>query len=358
MGGVSDAMEQAHRDFLDDRIKHGASWEVAIPRQEELRQSFADFIGAKASEIAICYSASQALGTLATCFDWYDDRPYVVVDDYAFPSVAQLWRAQQARGAKLRRVAPNSDGLLLPEHFDDELDEKVKAVSVAQVCYKNGHLLELEETGRKVHDAGAMFIVDAYQGCGSRDIDVRSMDIDVLITGTVKYMLGSPGLGLMYVKEELLDQLHPTVTGWFGQEQQGSMNIEAHEEASSAIRFQSGTPSLSPIYDSLAGLELVKSIGMGKIECWIDYLTAMAMQRLQEEGFVPATPSDPSRRAAQVAIRSKDVDSAVKELANRGITSTGRDGNLRTAWHFYNTPDDIDALMVALNEIRDLMYQA
>ncbi len=358
MGAVSDMMEQAHRDFLDDRNKYGASWEVAIPRQEELRKSFADFIGAKPGEIAICYSASQAMGTLATCFDWYGDRQYLVVDDYAFPSVAQLWRAQQSRGAKLRRVAPNDEGLLLPEHFDEHLDDKVKAVSAAQVCYKNGHLLDVKATAKKVHDAGAIFIVDAYQGCGSRKIDVQSMGIDVLVTGTVKYMLGSPGLGLMYVKEELLDELHPTITGWFGQQQQGSMNIEAHEEADSAIRFQSGTPSLSPIYDSLAGLELIKSIGMDKIECWIDYLTAEVMRRLKEEGFVPATPSDPKQRAAQVAIRAKDVDAAVRELANRGITSTGRDNNLRTAWHFYNTPQDIDILMHALDEIRDLLFSA
>lgn len=358
MGGVSDVMEQAHRDFLDDRIKYGASWEVAIPRQEELRSSFADFIGAKPLEIAVCYSASQTLGTLTTCFDWHDDRPCVVVDDYAFPSVAQLWQAQQARGAQVRRVAPDANGLLLPEHFDEHLDDQVKAVSVAQVCYKNGHLLDVEATGRKVHDVGALYIVDAYQGCGSRNINVRDMDIDVLITGNVKYLLGSPGIGLMYVKEELLKDLHPSITGWFGQAEQGSMDIEKHSEAPTAIRFQSGTPSLSPIYDSLAGLELVKSIGMDKIQSWIDYMTAMLMERLQQDGFVPATPLDPARRAAQVAIRSNDVEGAVKELAKRGITSTGRDNNLRTAWHFYNTPDDIDALMKALDEIRDLMVSA
>lgn len=354
MGAVSDAMEKAHREYLDHRIELGASWEVAIPKQEELRQSFADFIGAKPAEIAIAYSASQAMGTLATCFDW-QDKPGLVVDDYAFPSVAQLWQAQRRRGADVRRVAPNEDGLLLPEHFDPYLDDKVAAVSVSQVCYKNGHLLDVEATGKKVHDAGALYIVDAYQGCGSRHIDVRAMDADVLVTGTVKYLLGSPGVGMMYVKEELLKQLHPTITGWFGQQEQGSMDIEAHSEADSAIRFQSGTPPLSAIYDSLAGLELVKSIGMDKIVRWIDYMTATVMERLEEEGFVPATPKDPARRAAQVAIRAKDYEAAVSELAKRGITSTGRDNNVRTAWHFYNTPDDIDALLKALNEIRDLM---
>ncbi len=354
MGAVCDVMEQAHRDYLDDRIKYGASWEVAVPKHEELRASFADFIGAKQNEIAIAYAATQALGTLTTCFDW-KDKSSVVVDDFSFPSVAQLWHAQAPRGAKVRRVAEDEDGLILPEYFDAHLDGDVKLASVAQVCYKNGHLLDVAEVGKRVHDAGALYVVDSYQGCGSREINVRDLDIDIMVAGTVKYMLGSPGVGFMYIKEELLDQLHPTITGWFGQATPGAMYIDKHEEAPDAVKFQSGTPALSPVYDSLAGLELLKSIGIGKIETWINFMTAKVMERLHEEGYVPATPMDPARRSAQVAIRAKDGDAAVRELASKGITSTTRDNNVRTAWHFYNTPDDIEALIDTLKGIRHLM---
>lgn len=354
MGAVCDVMEQAHRDYLDDRIKYGASWEVAIPKHEELRASFADFIGAKQNEIAIAYAATQALGTLTTCFDW-KDKSSVVVDDFSFPSVAQLWHAQEQRGAKVRRVAEDENGLILPSYFDEHLDNDVKLASVAQVCYKNGHLLDVAEVGRRVHDAGALYVVDSYQGCGSREINVRKLDIDIMVAGTVKYMLGSPGVGFMYIKEELLDQLHPTITGWFGQATPGAMYIDKHEEAPDAVKFQSGTPALSPVYDSLAGLELLKSIGIDKIETWINFMTAKVMQRLLEEGYVPATPEDPARRSAQVAIRAKDGDAAVRELVNKGITSTTRDNNVRTAWHFYNTPDDIEVLIDTLKDIRHLM---
>ena len=354
MGAICDVTQQAHEDYLNDRIEHGASWEVAIPKHEELRASFADFIGAKPNEIAITYAATQALGTLTTCLDW-NDRSSVVVDDFSFPSVAQLWHAQAARGAKVRRVAEDDNGLILPEYFDEHLDEDVKLASVAQVCYKNGHLLDVAEVGKRVHDVGALYVVDSYQGCGSREINVRELDIDIMVAGTVKYMLGSPGVGLMYVKEELLDQLHPTVTGWFGQATPGAMYIDKHEEAPDAVKFQSGTPALSPVYDSLAGLELIKSIGINKIESWINYMTAQVMDRLLEQGYVPVTPVDPAHRSAQVAIKAKDGDAAVRELAKRGITSTTRDNNVRTAWHFYNTPDDIDALLDTLSEIRDLM---
>jgi selenocysteine lyase/cysteine desulfurase len=81
----------------------------------------------------------------------------------------------------------------------------------------------------------------------------------------------------------------------------------------------------------------------------------MVMGRLQDKGFVSATPLDPTRRAAQVAIRAKDAEAAIRELARRGIIATSCDNNIRTAWHFYNTPDDVEALVQALDEIRELM---
>ncbi|MXN17808.1 aminotransferase class V-fold PLP-dependent enzyme [Pseudooceanicola sp. GBMRC 2024] len=354
MAAVSDSLEAAHRQFLEDRLAHGASWEVAQVQHDRLKAQFATLIGAKPSEIALCYGATQALGVFASCFD-YRTRPGIVFDDYSFPSVAQLWHAQTRRGAKVTRVAPGADGLLLPEHFVPAVDETTAFVSSAHVCYKNGHRLDVAGTAKVAHDAGALFVLDDYQGCGSRLMDVRAQGVDVLVAGTVKYLLGSPGVTLMYVKEELHDQLHPTLTGWFGQQDPHAMRIDAHVEAPDASKFQCGTPALGPIYDSVAGLDLLLSVGIDKVSAWMDHLTARLIARLDEEGFLPATPRDPARRGPQVGIRAKDGAAAVAALAKRGITSTQRDNNVRTAWHFYNTPDDIEALIAALHDIRPLM---
>lgn len=355
MGAVSDVLQTAHQQFLDDRIEYGASWEVALEQHDRLRDGFAQLIGAKPHEIALGYAATQALGVIASCFDWREGRPGVVFDDYSFPSVAQLWHAQAQRGAKVRRVAPGEDGLLLPEHFAPHVDETTRLVSSSHICYKNGHRLDVPGTAKVAHDAGALFVLDDYQGCGSRKMDVRAQGVDILVAGTVKYMMGSPGVALMYVREELHDQLHPTITGWFGQENPHAMRIDAHVPAPDAAKFQCGTPALGPIYDSVAGLDLLLSIGIDKVSEWIDYMTARLIARLDEEGFTPATPRDPARRGPQVGIKAKDGAAAVAALAERGITSTERDNNVRTAWHFYNTPDDIEALVAALKDIRHLM---
>ena len=81
----------------------------------------------------------------------------------------------------------------------------------------------------------------------------------------------------------------------------------------------------------------------------------MVFERLTEEGFVLATPLNPENRAAQVAIKTVDGAKVVSELEKRGIITTTRDNNIRTAWHFYNTPEDVDALISALQDLRDLM---
>jgi kynureninase len=354
MGGVADVVEAAHRQYIDDRNEHGASWEVALAQHHRLRDQFAALIGAKPSEIAVCYAATQALGVIASCFDW-TDRPAIVFDDYSFPSVAQLWHAQARRGAEVRRVAADADGLIRPEYFTDRVDERVAIVSAAHVCYKNGHRLDVAGAVEIAHRTGALFVLDDYQSCGSRPIDVKALGVDILVAGTVKYMLGSPGVTLMYVREDLHARLDPTITGWFAQDYANAMGIEAHVPAVDAAKFQSGTPALCAIYDSVAGLDLLMSVGVEKVSRWIDFMTALLIARLDEEGFVPATPREPARRGPQVAIRARDAAQAVAALAARGITSSHRDNNVRTAWHFYNTPDDVETLIAGLKSVRSLM---
>lgn len=355
-GALSDVAIAAHQEYLDSWRNLGAPWDVWVAKHEELRQSFATLIGAQPHEIAICPSVSSALASIASALDWRD-RDGVVLDDFSFPSVAYLWHAQSVRGARVLRVHPDDRGEIEPEYFQDKVDATTRLVSVAHVCYKNGHRLSVPAVAQLAHDAGAWLAVDDYQSCGSRELDVRASEVDILTTGTVKFLLGSAGVGLMYVREELLEQLHPAVTGWFGQRNPDDFQIERHDEAPDAARFQSGTPAIPAIYDSLAGIELIRTIGLAAIGDWIDQLTAYALDSLVDEGFVPATPREPSKRGPQVAVRANDMTRAVSELAARGVITTHRDGNVRAAFHYYNTPDDIDAFVAALVELGQLMVR-
>jgi selenocysteine lyase/cysteine desulfurase len=353
-GALSETVMRAHQEYLESWNTDGAPWHTWVNKHEELRATFASLIGARPHEVALCPSVSVALGSVASCLDWRQ-RPALVFDDYSFPSVTYLWHAQVPRGAQIRRVHPDENGEILPSAFDSVLDDRCRLLSVAHVCYKNGHRLDLRAIANKAHDVGAWFIVDDYQSSGSRPLNAREAGIDMLTTGTVKFMLGSAGVAFLYVREELLPELHPTLTGWFGQKNPDDFQVERHEEAPDATRFQNGTPAIPAVYDSLAGIELIKSVGLDKIAAWIDTLTALLIARLQDEGFVPATPVDPAKRGPQVAIRTTDMDAAVAELARRNVCVTSRDGNIRIAFHYYNTPDDIEVLIANLKQMPKLM---
>lgn len=355
-GALSNAVIRAHEEYLESWKTGGAPWHRWVEKHEELRASFAQMIGAKVREIAVCPSVSVALSSIASCLNWRQ-RSAVVFDDFSFPSVTYLWHAQAVRGAEIRRVHPDANGEILPDAFEGVLDERVQAVSVAHVCYKNGHRLDLNAIAPKVHNFGAWLIVDDYQSSGSRTLDVRQAGIDILATGTVKFMLGSPGVALLYVREALLPELHPTLTGWFGQNNPEDFQVDRHIESQDATRFQSGTPSIPAIYDSLAGIKQIQAVGLEKIGGWIDQLTALLMDRLKEEGFVSATPVNPARRGPQVAVRCCDMEAAVAELARRNIYVTSRDGNIRIAFHYYNTPDDIEVLIENLKKMPKLMVR-
>jgi kynureninase len=353
-GALSQSVLAAHQEYLQSWQRDGAPWDVWVGKHESLRAAFARLIGAQTHEVAVCPSATLGLATVVSGLD-YKNRPALAFDDFSFPSVTYLWHAQAMRGAQIRRVHANEKNEIPVEAFDHVFDDRLQFLSVAHVCYKNRHRMDLRKLANRSHDAGALFIVDAYQSCGSTPLNVKDADIDVLITGTVKFLLGSAGVALLYVREELFDKIHPTITGWFGQENPNDFQVERHTEAKVATRFQNGTPAIPSVYDSLAGLALVEGIGLKKIGAWIGQLTAHLMARLQEEGFVPATPFDPAKRGPQVAIRSKDGVKAVQELARRDIIATTRDNNVRVAFHYYNTPADIEALIGTFKEMKGLM---
>lgn len=353
-GALSHSVMAAHQEYLDSWLHGGAPWGLWVSKHEALRAAFAKLIGAGTHEVAVCPSATLALATVASCFD-YRKRSALAFDDFSFPSVTYLWHAQAMRGAEIRRVHADEKNEIPVEAFDHVFDERLQFLSVAHVCYKNGHRMDLSSLVSRCHDAGALFVVDDYQSCGSRPLNVKDAGIDILVTGTVKFLLGSAGVALLYVREDLLDQLHPTITGWFGQDNPDDFQVERHVEAKDATRFQNGTPAIPSVYDSLAGLALVQTVGLEAIGLWIDSLTAHLIARLQEEGFFPATPLDPSKRGPQVAIRSNDAVRAVAELTRRKITASSRDNNVRVAFHYYNTPGDIEALMQAFKEIKNLM---
>jgi selenocysteine lyase/cysteine desulfurase len=354
-GVLSDAVRQAYADYLRDWDEKGAPWEYWMERTEAARSSFAALVGAHNDEVAVTASVSAGVNAIASGLRLADGRNRIVVSDFEFPTVGQIWHAQEDRGFTIRHV-PQGDAPVVPlEAFDAAIDEQTALVAITQVCYRNGACIDVEGVVKLAHERGALVLLDSYQAIGTMPIDVKALDVDLLVAGALKYLLSSAGLGFLYCKRDLVERLRPTATGWFADENVFAMDIQDYSPAHDARRFQAGTPPIPSIYAGIAGIRLMQEIGIAETRAHVLQLNETLFAGVDELGGTVVTPRDPASHGALVAIRSTDEHALVTALAEDGLLTSSRDGNLRVSAHCYNTHEDIEQLLAGLARHRALV---
>lgn len=354
-GLLSLDVKRAFEEYLACRDERGSDWGEWAMRDDAVRTRMATLLRAKPNEIAITASASAGINSLATALDFSGPRNKVVVSDFEFPTGAQIWHAQERRGARIEHVPEAANGYIPLEHFERAIDEQTRIVAIAQVCYRNGARLDVGEIVRIAHAKGALVLLDCFQAVGALDIDVKALDVDFAVGGMLKYLLGTAGIGFLYVREQLIESLIPTSTGWFAQARPQDMDIYHNVPAPDARRFQAGTPPVPNCYAAAAGLDIILELGIEAIGRRVREITGTCMDRLIEAGCTLATPREDARRGPSVCIRSVDDNALVAKLAERNIVTSCRDGNVRATFHAYNDESDIDALVSAVVANRDLL---
>ena len=356
-GALSDAVRGAYGDYLSDWDERGAPWAYWMEMLERARASFAGLVGAEGDEVAVVTSLSQGVSSLASGLDLRGKK--VVVSDYEFPTIGQIWHAQELRGARVVHVPAAEPGRPIPlERFAEAIDSNTALVSITAVCYRNGALTDIEGVVKLAREHGALVLLDAYQAAGSMPLDVRALDVDFLATGVLKYLLGSAGLAFLWARKSLIESVTPTETGWFADRNIFEMDIHDYSPATTAARFQSGTPPVPSIYAGVAGMELMKEIGIAETRAHVLGLTDRLIAGVDELGGRVVTPREHACRGALVCIASSDEHALVAALEAEGIDVSCRDGSLRVSPHAYNSESDIDAVLDGLRRHRHLVTGA
>jgi selenocysteine lyase/cysteine desulfurase len=345
-GALSDTVEQAFHEYLASWHAHGSPWETWVERQETARAAFAKFIGASADEVAVVTSASAGINSVASALDCRKRRK-VVLGDFEFPTMGHVWLAQQPRGAQVQFVAAEGERIPL-ENYERAIDADTQIVGLTHLCFKNGFRSDVAGVVRLARERGALVMLDDYQDCGTRPVDVKKLGVDFYVTGTLKYLLGPPGLAFLYVRRELIESLTPTITGWFAQTNPFTFNPKVLDLSPTARRFQSGSPSVPNIYGGEAGIELLQSVGMENVAAQVSKLAAALLSAAAELGIRTKTPVNSA--GPLVVLRARDAAALVTKLAAREIVCSSRHDGLRISFHAYNTLDDIRALTEALRQ--------
>jgi selenocysteine lyase/cysteine desulfurase len=350
-GALSDAVQAGLEDYIASWHEQGSPWDLWVERYEAARTAFAQFINARPDEVAIVTSASAGINSVASALS-FRERKKVVMGEFEFPTMGHIWLAQRARGAEVQFVS--AQGNCIPAvNYEKMVDRHTIIVPLTRVCFKNGFRSEVNAVTQIAHTSGALVMLDDYQDCGTRPVDVKALDLDFFVTGTLKYLLGPPGLAFMYVRKELISSLVPTITGWFAQTNPFAFDPQHIDPSPTARRFESGSPSVPNLYAAVPGFQLLREIGMENVAGHIKRLTQSLLSCARDLGIRAKTPADSAGPLA--VLQSKDSTLLVQKLAESDIVASNRHDGLRISFHVYNTLDDVKAVAEVLSKNIDLM---
>ena len=343
-GALSDAVESGFDNFLESWHEQGSPWETWVERYEETRTAFASFINASPDEVAIVTSVSAGINGIASALH-FRERNKVVMGEFEFPTMGQVWLGQCVRGADVQ-FAQAQDNSIPAAAYEKLIDSNTLIVPLTHVCFKNGFRTHVRAVTQRAHDAGALVMLDDYQDCGTRPVDVKAMNLDFYVTGTLKYLLGPPGIAFLYVRKQLIPSLAPTVTGWFGQANPFAYNPQHFELSPTARRFESGSPSVPNVYGAAPGFRMLQKIGMEQVANHVEKLAQALLKRTRELGILTKTPAESG--GPLVVLQCRDSAQLLQALARNGIVASSRFDGLRISFHIYNTLDDVEAVAEVL----------
>ncbi len=344
-GALSDAAETGLRAYLESWRTSSAPWNDWIEVYDGMRSDFARFVNAQPEEIAILTSASAGINAIASALA-FAERPKVVMGEYEFPTMGQIWLAQEKRGAQIEFLE-GADNAIPLETYAQAIDRRTAIVPLTQVSFLNGFRADVPAIAALAHDKGALVFLDGFQDCGTRPIDLQALDVDFYVTGTLKYLLGPPGLAFLYVKRSLIESLTPTITSWMAQRDVFAYNTRKLDPASEARRFEGGSPDMPSIYAARPSVQLLTDIGMRNVADQIALLTTSFLQGTRSLGIASKT-SDPSSVGPLVVLRSLDPSALVAKLAENGVVVSARRDGVRFSFHVYNNLADVNKTLSVL----------
>ncbi len=336
LGALSTRTRGAMNRFMDLWEEYGASawYEIWLGEITRVRGEFAKLINAHPDEVFLAPNVSAALAPIVSAVEYKRGHHTVACSDMDFPTLPYAWLARPEVDVRFAK----SDGVRTPlAAYDDVVDESTSILATSHVFYTSGYVNPLRDLSDLAHRHGALSLVDAYQGTGQVPTDVKAADVDILVTGGLKWLLGGPGISYCYVRRELHDTLLPKVTGWFAHARQFEFDTLNLTFARDARRFELGTPPVASVYAGGAGLDIINEIGPEAIRTRTTSLVTDLIERFNDAGFEVLSPDKESERAGIVIIEMKDPKHIVNRLADSNIIVDSRPGRLRVSPYFYNT---------------------
>ena len=288
----------------------------------------------------------------ASCFDFSGKRNKIVYSDLNFPSVMYFWEAQRQYGARVHMVK-SEDGIIVPtDRLLDAIDEQTLVVPISHVVFRSSYINDAAAIIEKAHKVGAHVVLDTFQSLGTVPIDVQSLNVDFACGGVLKWLCGGPGVAYLYVRPDLGRKLEPKLTGWFAHQDPFGFEVGPVRYADPPFRFMNGTTQIPALEACRPGVRIIREAGVEKIREKSKRQTARLIELADRHGWRVNTPRDPEKRGGTVSINMPDSQRVCRELLARDVLVDWRPkAGVRFSPHFYNTDEEVDAAIVAVEAI-------
>ncbi|HAQ55670.1 MAG TPA: cysteine desulfurase [Anaerovibrio sp.] len=354
---------------------HRGAYELSIKATdiyENARIKTQKFINAKYShEIIFTKNATESLNLVAYSYGLSHvgagDEVLIAISEHHSNLVPWQYVCQM-KGATLKYIYLEEDHNLSQRDIEEKITEKTKVVAVAQVSNVLGLINPVKEIIARAHEAGAVVVVDGSQSVPHMAVDVQDMDADFFVFSGHK-MLSPMGIGVLYGKEELLNDMPPFLMG-------GDMIDYVEEQhtdyAPLPAKFEAGTQNVGGAAGLSAAIDYLNRVGFEYIEKQEKELTEYAISRMKEMDYIELYGCDSTRdnKTGIVTFNVKDVHphdvSTIMDAHGVAIRAghhcaqplmiyLKQNATCRASFYFYNSKEDVDKFIEALSKVRGVL---
>lgn len=349
---------------------HHLSQEASV-RYEEAHDRVAEFVGASGGREEMVFTKNTTEAENLVAYAWglnelEEDDEVVLTEMEHHASLVTWQQIAKKTGATVRYVRITEEGELDMDHARELIGEDTRMVSVVHVSNALGTINPVDELADLAHENDSMIFVDGAQAVPNRPVDVEAIDADFYAFSGHK-MAGPTGIGCLYGKKAILEEMEPFL---YGGEMIRKVEFEDSTWNDLPWKYEAGTPVIAQGIALDRAVEYLEGIGMDRIRAHEEWLTEYALDRLGEFDDIEIYgPPEAENRGGLVGFNLDGVhahdmasimnDHAVAIRAGDHCTQPLHDelgvaASARASFYLYNTREEVDALVEAIDDARQL----
>jgi len=357
-GPLSTSVMQAMQANIQNEWQNGrqgmAFFESMMASYSNARRRVGRLLNADEQEIVLTRNTGEGMNIVSYGIDWHTGDEVITTNHEHINALAPLYQIRDRLGINIRiaDLGASADRPLV-DAIQELVTPQTRLIDVSHVTWTTGTVLDIQALGRFGREQNIPTLIDGAQSAGNIPVDVKYLDVDFYAIPIQKWLCGPDGAGSLYIRREAMHYVKPTYVGYLSTKHEPGVEWEFHEHAQ---RFEPGghqSAAVAGIGATLTWLE--ETVGYEWIFKYISTLQTYAYQALKDiPDLTILTPKPGASGILTFTIQGRDDSTMVTELREKHniyIRNIPSIKALRISTGFYNTEEDIDALVSALRQM-------